>query len=63
MIYLTIRLIEVIHMDDKSLVKDLKKQLKENSKSLYDMAIDLDKLPPDDDFVMEDEWDEIFNTK
>ena len=47
-------------MDDKSLVKDLKKQLKENSKSLYDMAIDLDKLPPDDDFLMEDEWDEIY---
>ncbi|WP_155243928.1 hypothetical protein [Butyrivibrio fibrisolvens] len=41
-------------------VQDFKKYLKENRELLHKNAVRIEDLPPDDDWILDDEWDEIY---
>ena len=41
-------------------VEDFKEYLKENRDLLHSKAINIEDLPPDDDWLLDDEWDEVY---
>jgi hypothetical protein len=41
-------------------VEDYKEFLKENRELLHKNAVRIEDLPPDDDWILDDEWDEIY---
>jgi hypothetical protein len=41
-------------------VQDYKEFLKENRELLHKNAVRIENLPPDDDWILDDEWDEIY---
>ncbi|WP_155831038.1 hypothetical protein [Butyrivibrio sp. MB2005] len=41
-------------------VQDFKDYLKENRDLLHKNAVRIENLPPDDDWILDDEWDEIY---
>lgn len=47
-------------MADIRSVQDFKKFLKDNRELLHKKAVRIEDLPPDDDWILDDEWDEIY---
>ncbi|WP_196808701.1 hypothetical protein [Butyrivibrio sp. AC2005] len=47
-------------MADIKSVEDYKKFLEENRELLHKNAVRIEDLPPDDDWVLDDEWDKIY---
>ena len=41
-------------------VEDYKEFIKENRELLHKNAVRIEDLPPDDDWILDDEWDEIY---
>ena len=41
-------------------IKDFKRFLSNNREKLLDISVDIKDLPPDDDWIQEDEWNEIY---
>ena len=41
-------------------VQDYKEFLKENRELLHKNAVRIEDLPPDDDWILDDDWDEIY---
>ena len=41
-------------------VEDYKEFLKENRELFHKNAVRIEDLPPDDDWILDDEWDEIY---
>ena len=41
-------------------VQDYKDFLKENRELMHKNAVRIEDLPPDDDWILDDEWDEIY---
>mgnify|MGYP007069959228 CR=1 FL=1 len=42
-------------------VQDYKEFLKENRELLHKNAVRIEDLPPDDDWIIDDDWDEIYD--
>lgn len=51
---------ESMFMESIKSVKDFKDYLKENREKLYANAIDANDITLDDEWMQEDEWDEIY---
>ena len=47
-------------MDKAETIKDFKRFLINNREKLLDISVDIKDLPPDDDWIQEDEWNEIY---
>ena len=47
-------------MADIRSVQDFKEFLKDNRELLNKKAVRIEDLPPDDDWILDDEWDEIY---
>lgn len=47
-------------MADIKSVEDYKKFLEENRELLHKNAVRIEDLPPDDDWVLDDGWDKIY---
>ena len=47
-------------MDKAETIKDFKHFLSNNREKLLDISVDIKDLPPDDDWIQEDEWNEIY---
>ncbi len=47
-------------MADIKSIEDYKKFLEENRELLHKNAVRIEDLPPDDDWVLDDEWDKIY---
>ncbi len=47
-------------MDKTETIKDFKRFLNSNREKLRDITVAIKDLPPDDDWIQEDEWDEIY---
>ena len=47
-------------MDKTETIKDFKCFLNSNREKLRDTTVAIKDLPPDDDWIQEDEWDEIY---
>ncbi len=47
-------------MADIRSVQDFKEFLKKNRELVQKKAIRIEDLPPDDDWILDDEWDEIY---
>ena len=47
-------------MDKEETIKDFKRFLSNNREKLLDISVDIKDLPPDDDWIQEDEWNEIY---
>ena len=47
-------------MDKAETIKDFKRFLSNNREKLLDISVDIKDLPPDDDWIQEDEWNEIY---
>ena len=47
-------------MADIRSVQDYKEFLKGNRELLHKNAVRIENLPPDDDWILDDEWDEIY---
>ena len=47
-------------MDKAETIKDFKCFLRNNREKLLNITVDIKDLPPDDDWIQEDEWDEIY---
>ncbi|MEE1100235.1 MAG: hypothetical protein U0K86_01970 [Agathobacter sp.] len=46
-------------MDRTESIKDFKSFLNSNREKLLDMAVAIKDIPADDDWIQDDEWDEI----
>jgi len=44
-------------------VSDFKKFLKDNREAVLEKTIKIEDLPPDDDWVMDNEWDNIYHNE
>lgn len=47
-------------MDRTESIKDFKSFLNSNREKLLDMAVAIKDIPADDDWIQDDEWDEIY---
>jgi len=47
-------------MDKIETVEDFKKFLSSNREKLLNFAINIKDLPSDDDWIQDDEWDEVY---
>lgn len=47
-------------MNREKTIKDFKSFLDENREKLLDIAIDINELPYDDEWINDNEWDEIY---
>lgn len=47
-------------MNREKTIKDFKSFLDENREKLLDIAIDINDLPYDDEWINDNEWDEIY---
>ena len=47
-------------MDKAETIKDFKRFLSNNREKLLDISVDIKDLSPDDDWIQEDEWNEIY---
>lgn len=50
-------------MDRSETIKDFRSFLCENQEKLRDIAVAIKELPIDDDWIQNDEWDEIYKHK
>ena len=48
-------------MNREKTIKDLKNFLDENREKLLNIAIDINDLPYDNEWINDNEWDEIYN--
>ena len=49
-----------INMDKIETVSDFKKFLRDNKGAVLEKTTKIEDLPPDDDWVSDDEWDNIY---
>jgi hypothetical protein len=47
-------------MDREEIIKDFKSFLNTNREKLRDVTIEIKDLPTDDEWIQDDEWDEIY---
>lgn len=47
-------------MDRAEIIKEFRSFLCDNHEKLRDIAVDIKDLPVDDDWIQDDEWDEIY---
>lgn len=47
-------------MDRIETVEDFKKFLSSNREKLLNLAVNIKDLPSDDDWIQDDEWDEVY---
>ena len=47
----------VKNMDRAEIIQDFKEFFKENQKEILSQAVNIEDLPSDDDWVLDDEWD------
>ena len=47
-------------MDREEIIKDFKSFLNTNRENLRDVTIEIKDLPTDDEWIQDDEWDEIY---
>ena len=50
-------------MDKIKTVEDFKKFLNNNRDKLLDLAIHIKDLPPDDEWIQDDEWDKVYKNE
>lgn len=47
-------------MDKSESIKEFKEFLSANRDSIHEFAVAIEDLPADDDWIQDDEWDEIY---
>ena len=47
-------------MDKIKTVEDFNKFLNNNRNKLLDLAVNIKDLPPDDEWIQDDEWDKVY---
>ena len=50
-------------MDKIKTVEDFKKFLNNNRDKLLDLAVNIKDLPPDDEWIQDDEWDKVYKNE
>ena len=50
-------------MDKIKTVEDFKKFLNNNRDKLLDLAVNIKGLPPDDEWIQDDEWDKVYKNE
>ena len=50
-------------MDKIKTVEDFKKFLNNNRDKLLDLAVNIKDLPPDDEWIKDDEWDKVYKNE
>ena len=50
-------------MDKIKTVEDFKKFLNNNRDKLLDLAVNIKDLPPDNEWIQDDEWDKVYKNE
>ena len=51
----------VKNMNRAEMIQDFKEYFKENQEDFLNRAVNIEDLPADDDWVLDDEWDEVYD--